>query len=132
MHSLSLDEIERFASRRGVNKSAVKDFLSTVGLAGTEENALLNLYYDARLYDWNISTVETIKAGISLAFTDDRRRRHTEISSIDTPLPSSSYHKPKNCIACGKPASSGSYCSYCQEMREELRCWPKNERVLSG
>jgi hypothetical protein len=26
MHSLSLDEIERFASRRGVNKSAIKDF----------------------------------------------------------------------------------------------------------
>ena len=49
MRSLSLDEIELFASHRGVSKRDVEDFLSTVGQAGTKEGALLNLYYDARL-----------------------------------------------------------------------------------
>jgi hypothetical protein len=29
------------------------------------------------------------------------------------------------CIACGQLTTSGSFCHYCQEMREDLRCWPK-------
>lgn len=56
MHTLSDNEIEEFASLSGVNKKDVKCFLHTVGQAGTEEGALLNLYYDARLYSWDIST----------------------------------------------------------------------------
>ncbi len=29
------------------------------------------------------------------------------------------------CIACGQPSSIGQFCHYCNEMRDELRCWPK-------
>jgi recombinational DNA repair protein RecR len=29
------------------------------------------------------------------------------------------------CKACGQVASKGPFCRYCQEMRDELRCWPK-------
>jgi hypothetical protein len=68
MRSLSIDEIGIFASHRGVDKRDVEDFLDTVGQAGTEEGALLNLYYDARVYNWNISTVKAIEAGIKSAY----------------------------------------------------------------
>jgi hypothetical protein len=71
MRSLSLDEIELFASHRGVKKREVEDFLSTIGQAGTEEGALLNLYYDARLYNWNISTVRAIENGIVSAYAEE-------------------------------------------------------------
>jgi hypothetical protein len=63
-------EIENFASKHGANESVVETFLSTVGQAGTEEGALLNLYYDARLYNWNILTVKAIEAGIKLAYKE--------------------------------------------------------------
>jgi hypothetical protein len=31
----------------------------------------------------------------------------------------------KKCKACGQPAFSDQFCWYCNEMREELKCWPK-------
>ena len=43
LHSLSTMEIEVFASRHGVHKEDVEEFLGTVGEAGTESGALLNL-----------------------------------------------------------------------------------------
>jgi hypothetical protein len=49
MYSLSIDEIDNFASYSGANKRVVEDFLTTVGQNETEEVALLNLYYDARV-----------------------------------------------------------------------------------
>lgn len=70
MRSLSIDEIGIFASHRGVDKRDVEEFLDTVGQAGTEEGALLNLYYDARVYEWNISTVKAIEAGIKSAYAE--------------------------------------------------------------
>ncbi len=54
---LSINEIEKLASHRGVCRADVENFLDTVGRTGTFESELLNLYYDARLYNWNISTV---------------------------------------------------------------------------
>jgi len=54
VHTLSAIEIGEFASRRGAHEKDVESFLYTVGQPGTEEGALLNLYYDARLYNWNI------------------------------------------------------------------------------
>jgi len=92
MRSLSLDEIELFASHRGVSKRDVEDFLSTVGQAGTEEGALLNLYYDARLYNWNISTVRALEKGIKSAYAEEAE--NAEIGGykgLETPLPGAPY-----------------------------------------
>ena len=91
MHSLSIDEIENFASNRGVNKEYVENFLYTVGQAGTEDGALLNLYYDARLYDWNISTVRAIEAGIRSAYAKEVENAQAVENGILTPLPGGHY-----------------------------------------
>jgi hypothetical protein len=97
MHSLSTVEIDGFASRRGVRKDDVEGFLDAVGDAGSEESALLNLYYDARLYKWNISTVRAIEAGIKSAYTDNAKNAGvvgaigTCFNGIATPLPGGPY-----------------------------------------
>jgi hypothetical protein len=91
MHSLSINEIGIFASHHGVNKRYVENFLDTVGQAGTEEGALLNLYYDARLYDWNISTVRAIEAGIKTAYTEEVANGGVVGKKIGTPLPGAHY-----------------------------------------
>ncbi len=91
MHSLSIIEIEEFASRRGVHKKDVEDFLSTVGEPGTEGGALLNLYYDARLYNWNISTIRAIEAGIQSAYAEDSANAVATYNGIETPLPRRPY-----------------------------------------
>ena len=70
MYTLSAIEIDEFASRRGAHKKDVESFLDTVVQRGTEEGALLNLYYDARLYSWNISTIRAIEAGIRSAYAE--------------------------------------------------------------
>jgi hypothetical protein len=64
-------EIEEFASRRGARREDVEDFLSAIGHAGTRESELLNLYYDARDYKWNISTIWAIEAGIKSAYGEE-------------------------------------------------------------
>jgi hypothetical protein len=90
LHSLSTMEIEEFASRHGVHKEDVEVFLDTVGEAGTKDGALLNLYYDARLYNWNISTVRAIEAGIQSAYSEDANGG-TIYNGIVTPLPGAPY-----------------------------------------
>jgi hypothetical protein len=91
MQSLSTNEIETFASHRGVKKEYVENFLDTVGQAGTEDGALLNLYYDARLYNWNISTVRAIEAGIKSAYTKEAENAKAVENAFITPLPSAPY-----------------------------------------
>ena len=91
MHSLSINEIVNFASHRGVNKEYVENFLDTVGQAGTEDGALLNLYYDARLYNWNISTVRAIEAGIKSAYAKEAENAQAAEKIIRTPLPGAHY-----------------------------------------
>ena len=91
MHSLSSMEIEEFASRHGVHKEDVEEFLDTVGEAGTEEGTLLNLYYDARLYNWNISTVRAIEAGIQSAYAEEAANAKAIYNEIETPLPGAPY-----------------------------------------
>jgi hypothetical protein len=71
LHTWSKIKIKEFASRHGVHKKDVEYFLHTVGQAGTKEGALLNLYYDARLYDWDISTVLAIEEGIQSAYAEE-------------------------------------------------------------
>ncbi len=91
MHSLSTMEIEGFASRHGVHKEYVEEFLDTVGEAGTKGGALLNLYYDARLFNWNISTVLAIEAGIQSAYAEDATNTGANCNGIVTPLPGAPY-----------------------------------------
>ena len=91
VHALSSIEIEEFASRRGAHEKDVESFLYTVGQPGTEEGALLNLYYDARLYDWNISTVRAIEAGIQLAYAEEAADLEATYDGISTPLPGAAY-----------------------------------------
>lgn len=92
MNSLSINEIEKFASRRGAHKDDVEYFLNTVGQAGTEEGALMNLYYDARLFSWNISTIRAIEAGIKSAYTGGADvNEHLVEKAIETPLPGGAY-----------------------------------------
>jgi hypothetical protein len=86
LHSLSTMEIEGFASRDGVHKEDVEVFLDTVGEAGNEGGALLNLYYDARLYNWNISTVQAIEAGIQSAYANEAVNAGAIFNGVNTPL----------------------------------------------
>lgn len=92
MNSLSITDIRKFASRRGAHKEDVEYFLNTVGQAGTEEGALMNLYYDARLYSWNISTIWAIEAGIKSAYTEEANvGAYAAEKAIQTPLPGGAY-----------------------------------------
>jgi len=92
LNSLSVNEIVKFSSLRGAHKKDVEYFLNTVGQAGTEEGALMNLYYDARLFSWNISTIRAIEAGIKSAYTDKVDvGEHVVEKAIETPLPGGAY-----------------------------------------
>ena len=65
MRKLTLKEIERFASRSGVKRIAVENFLMSMGdHAGV---ASANLGLDAGLYNWRANTIEAIRDGIKLA-----------------------------------------------------------------
>jgi hypothetical protein len=65
MRKLELEEIERFASRQGVRRIAVENFLMSMG---TDEGiAMMNLGYDRAVYRWNCETVGAIRDGIRLA-----------------------------------------------------------------
>lgn len=65
MRKLSLEEIERFASREGVKRIAVENFLMSMGSVARDVS--LNLHQDAGLYRWNSKTVKAIQDGILLA-----------------------------------------------------------------
>lgn len=91
MRTLSAVEIDEFASRSGAHRKDVESFLDTVGEAGTEEGALLNLYYDARLYGWDISTVWAIEAGIRAAYAEDMANLKAVCDERSTPLPGAAY-----------------------------------------
>ncbi len=91
MHSLSGIEIDDFASRRGAHREDVEYFLYTVGQPSKKEGALMNLYYDARLYKWNISTIRAIEAGIQLAYAEGEVNSEEVYDGISTPLPGAVY-----------------------------------------
>jgi hypothetical protein len=91
VHTLSSIEIEEFASRHGAHKDDVEYFLHTVGQPGTREGALLNLYYDARLYSWNILTIRAIEAGIQSAYAEEFANSGAICNEKSTPLPGAVY-----------------------------------------
>lgn len=67
MRKLTMEEVEEFASRPGVKRIAVVNFLSTVHNNDDIVVALKNLVLDAGLYSWNRKTVSVIADGIFLA-----------------------------------------------------------------
>ena len=67
LRSLSVEEIEKFASRRGVKRNAVENFLLSVTACRTRYNALGNVNMDTRLYKWNAATQKAIRDGIDKA-----------------------------------------------------------------
>ena len=67
---LTPEKITELASRKGVRKIAVENFLGTLGNEGPagERGALRNMYDDARSYKWNCATQSAIERGIKLYF----------------------------------------------------------------
>lgn len=68
MACLDIKEIEKLASRKGVKKIAVENFLMTVDNNPSEYAAIQNMYMDAGLYRWNAATQKAIKEGIKKHF----------------------------------------------------------------
>ena len=66
MRNLTINEISKLASRKGVKAVAAENFLST--LEGLNEwQAFGNLAADAHSYKWNAATVAAITKGIRMA-----------------------------------------------------------------
>ena len=66
MRTLTESEIEKLASRKGVRRIAVKNFLGTMADYGVVA-AQANLKYDGKIYQWSPATVAAIMAGIRMA-----------------------------------------------------------------
>jgi hypothetical protein len=65
MRQLTGAEIEKLASRKGVKRMSVENFLATMG--DDAMGASMNAAQDARSYKWNPATVKAIRDGIQLA-----------------------------------------------------------------
>ena len=61
---ITSSQISRLATRDGVRRIAVENFLSSMD---DPSEALANLELDARLYRWNAATVRAIRDGIRMA-----------------------------------------------------------------
>lgn len=65
---LTVEDIEKFASRKGAKRIAVENFLSSVHYAEvTPHEAFENAKMDARSYGWNDATLGAIIDGIAHA-----------------------------------------------------------------
>lgn len=68
MVKLTPKKIEELASRSGVNRVAVENFLwSAIDAGFTQGEALANLELDTRSYRWNAATGRAIQQGIMMA-----------------------------------------------------------------
>ena len=65
MRDLTQNEIEGLASRPGVRRIAVENFLGTMG--ESRRDAEGNLSLDGRSYQWNAATMQAIRDGIRKA-----------------------------------------------------------------
>ena len=65
MRYLTGAEIEKLASRKGVKKLSVENYLASMG--DDAMAASINLTQDAKSYKWNAATVKAIRDGILLA-----------------------------------------------------------------
>ena len=65
---LSNGIIEKLASRSGVRRVAVENFLGTLAITEPRWTHEENLLRDARDYGWNAATQAAIERGIALAY----------------------------------------------------------------
>lgn len=70
MKKLTIVEIRQFSERPFVRKTAVENFLATMGT--NSAIALKNLALDARLYSWDDPTLDAIMEGIVYAQLNNR------------------------------------------------------------
>ena len=63
-----LSYVESQANKAGVKKLAVENFLMSIDSNKTIQDAIANLYYDAKLYAWNYQTIDVILKGIHKYF----------------------------------------------------------------
>jgi hypothetical protein len=68
MRELTAAEIERLASRAGVKRIAVENFLSTLYPPAGYAGNLANANADARCYRWSEATLRAIRDGIFQAW----------------------------------------------------------------
>lgn len=61
---LSPQRINELANRKGVNRVAVINFLSTLNANPTYLSAIQNLDADAKSYRWSFETIKAIRVGI--------------------------------------------------------------------
>jgi hypothetical protein len=66
LKQLTAQQIERLASRPGVRRSAVEDFLNTVDANHDAVEARRSLQADARRHGWGAETRGAIEEGIEL------------------------------------------------------------------
>ena len=71
LRKLSREEIEKYASRKGVRRIAVENFLMTNDNNADVSTALANLDMDIRLYHWNSATASAIRDGILQSTLDE-------------------------------------------------------------
>jgi exonuclease III len=64
---ITSEQIEQLATRKGVRKIAVENFLGTLGNEGLHD-AMRNMVQDARAYQWNAATQSAIARGIRLHY----------------------------------------------------------------
>ena len=67
MKKLTNEEINKFASRRGVSKEAVLKFFSNISDSPLEVGQ--QMLDDARLYRWNEATFRAIQDGVMFALS---------------------------------------------------------------
>jgi len=63
---LTHEAIQQLAARPGVKKTAVENFLSTMG--DSLPDAIANLVKDAKSYGWTVETIRAIALGVVLKF----------------------------------------------------------------
>lgn len=78
----------------------LKIFLDIERQAGTEEDALLNLYYDACLFSWSISTVQDIDGGIKSTYAKGGAEDHALESWARGLFPGKSYDQRRTSTKC--------------------------------
>ena len=75
MRELRDSEIAELATRPGVKKMAVENFLFSMPDNITAHGQRANAMMDAKLYRWNAATLDAIMSGIAMAYTVSLARR---------------------------------------------------------
>ena len=64
---LTDEQLEELASRKGVRRIAIENFLTSLG-GMSKSDAIANMKMDAKLYKWNGATQRALREGITKYF----------------------------------------------------------------